>query len=203
MLSAVLGSVDGAALAALALDGADAVDLATVVLVVVAVPGVVAAGFGTGSVADPAPWRPRARSPHAAPWPRKHPPRRQRQRPRPQVPQTVRTQATRPRIRHRHRYRSNRATRHRRKARTRPSQRQPPPPRAATPARSGRQCPSAPIRSVCARVRAWAGSPQLKSGDLLPLCRKAHGIKERRFANRLFTAAISSNACVQPLFEFY
>ena len=59
MLSAVLGSV-AAALAVLALDGVVAVVFATVVLVVVVALGVVAAGFESGSVADPAPGRPTA-----------------------------------------------------------------------------------------------------------------------------------------------
>ena len=43
------------ALAVLALDGEDAAVLITVVLVVVVVLGVAVAGFGTESVADPAP----------------------------------------------------------------------------------------------------------------------------------------------------
>ena len=55
--SAVLGSVTVETPAVLALDGVDAMVLVTVVLVVVIVLGVAAAGFRTGSVADPAPGR--------------------------------------------------------------------------------------------------------------------------------------------------
>ena len=55
LLSAVLGSVDGVALAVLALDGADAAVLFTVVLVVVVALGVIVACLRTGSVADPTP----------------------------------------------------------------------------------------------------------------------------------------------------